>query len=41
LFLVAQSGILYPVVVRFENQNYAGVATNNFGLDEVEPAQKK
>jgi hypothetical protein len=41
VFPVAQSGILYPVVVRFENQNYAGVATNNFGLDEVEPAQKK
>lgn len=36
----AQSGILYPVVVRFENQNYAGVSTNNFGLDEVEPAKK-
>jgi len=36
-----QSGILYPVVVRFENQNYAGVSTNNFGLDEVEPAAKK
>lgn len=35
-----QSGILYPVVVRFENQNYAGVATNNFGLDEVEPVKK-
>ncbi len=36
----SQSGILYPVVVRFENQNYAGVATNNFGLDEVEPVKK-
>jgi len=36
---VDQSGILYPVVVRFENQNYAGVSTNNFGLDEVEPAK--
>ncbi len=34
-----QSGILYPVVVRFENQNYAGVSTNNFALDEVEPAK--
>jgi hypothetical protein len=30
-----QSGILYPVVVRFETQNYAGTTTNNFGLDEV------
>lgn len=38
--LCLQSGILYPVVVRFENQNYAGVATNNFGLDEVEPVKK-
>eukprot|EP00879_Flechtneria_rotunda_P000677 GHRR01000791.1.p1 GENE.GHRR01000791.1~~GHRR01000791.1.p1 ORF type:complete len:106 (+),score=27.58 GHRR01000791.1:165-482(+) len=37
---VDQSGILYPVVVRFENQNYAGVSTNNFALDEVEPASK-
>jgi hypothetical protein len=36
---VLQSGILYPVVVRFEQQNYAGVSTNNFGLDEVEPAK--
>jgi photosystem I subunit 4 len=34
-----QGGILYPVVVRFENQNYAGVSTNNFALDEVEAAQ--
>lgn len=31
-----QSGIRYPVVVRFEKQNYAGVATNNYALDEVE-----
>jgi hypothetical protein len=30
-----QSGILYPVVVRFDTQNYAGTTTNNFGLDEV------
>lgn len=35
-----QSGILYPVVVRFETQNYAGVNTNNFALDEVQPATK-
>jgi photosystem I subunit 4 len=34
-----QSGILYPVVVRFETQNYAGVNTNNFALDEVQPAK--
>ena len=32
---VDQGGILYPVVVRFDNQNYAGVSTNNFALDEV------
>lgn len=30
-----QSGVRYPVVVRFENQNYAGVTTNNYALDEV------
>ncbi len=29
------SGIRYPVVVRFEKVNYAGVATNNYALDEV------
>ena len=33
---VDQTGISYPVVVRFEKVNYAGVATNNYGLDEVE-----
>nr|6QPH_E Chain E, PsaE [Dunaliella salina]6RHZ_E Chain E, Photosystem I reaction center subunit IV, PsaE [Dunaliella salina]6SL5_E Chain E, PsaE [Dunaliella salina]6YXR_E Chain E, PsaE [Dunaliella salina] len=33
---VDQSGIRYPVVVRFENQNYAGVSTNNYALDEIE-----
>jgi photosystem I subunit 4 len=32
---VDQSGIRYPVVVRFENCNYAGVTTNNFALDEI------
>eukprot|EP00270_Netrium_digitus_P001158 TRINITY_DN11261_c0_g3_i1.p1 TRINITY_DN11261_c0_g3~~TRINITY_DN11261_c0_g3_i1.p1 ORF type:complete len:120 (+),score=21.55 TRINITY_DN11261_c0_g3_i1:137-496(+) len=32
---VDQSGIRYPVVVRFEKVNYAGVSTNNYGLDEV------
>lgn len=36
---VDQSGIKYPVVVRFEQQNYAGVTTNNFALDEVEAAK--
>ena len=33
---VDQSGIRYPVVVRFEKVNYAGVSTNNYALDEVE-----
>mmetsp|Transcript_38030 Transcript_38030/g.90357 ORF Transcript_38030/g.90357 Transcript_38030/m.90357 type:complete len:103 (+) Transcript_38030:91-399(+) len=33
---VDQSGIRYPVVVRFEKVNYAGVSTNNFAVDEVE-----
>lgn len=32
---LSQSGIRYPVVVRFDNQNYAGVTTNNYGLAEV------
>ncbi len=27
--------IRYPVIVRFNNVNYAGVNTNNFGLTEV------
>ena len=33
---IQQSGsVLYPVVVRFEKPNYAGVSTNNYALDEV------
>jgi len=32
---VDQSGIRYPVVVRFDKVNYAGVSTNNYAVDEV------
>ena len=38
LFGFMQSGIRYPVVVRFNTVNYAGVSTNNYALDEVEDA---
>ena len=32
---IDQSGIRYPVVVRFDNVNYSGTNTNNFALDEL------
>jgi len=32
---VDQSGIRYPVVVRFEKVNYGGTNTNNYALDEL------
>merc|ERR1719352_1604117 len=32
---IAKGGDRYPVVVRFEKVNYAGVATNNFALEEL------
>ncbi len=41
---VDKSGIRYPVIVRFERVNYAGVNTNNFAdyeLLEVEKATPK
>ena len=36
-----QSGIRYPVVVRFESVNYAGTNTNNFALDELVEVKKE
>lgn len=31
-----KSGIIYPVIVRFDKINYAGVNTNNFAKKELE-----
>jgi photosystem I subunit 4 len=33
---VDKSAVRYPVVVRFDKENYAGVTTNNFAVDELE-----
>lgn len=38
---VDQSGIRYPVVVRFEKVNYAGTNTNNFAIDELVEVKDK
>ncbi|MUG98441.1 photosystem I reaction center subunit IV [Scytonema sp. UIC 10036] len=41
---IDQSGIKYPVIVRFNNVNYAGINTNNFAeaeLVEVEAPKAK
>ena len=38
---VDQSGIRYPVVVRFDSVNYAGTNTNNFALDELVEVEKE
>ena len=38
---VDQSGIRYPVVVRFESVNYSGTNTNNFAIDELIEISKK
>nr|AAP79148.1 photosystem I protein PsaE [Bigelowiella natans] len=35
-----EDGILFPVTVRFDSVNYAGVSTNQFALDEVEVTGK-
>jgi photosystem I subunit 4 len=38
---VDKSGIRYPVVVRFQNVNYAGTNTNNFALNELTEVKDK
>merc|ERR1712078_800290 len=38
---VDQTGIRFPIVVRFDKVNYSGVSTNNYALDEVEEISSK
>jgi photosystem I subunit 4 len=38
---VDQSGIRYPVLVRFESVNYSGTNTNNFALNELKEVEEK
>ena len=38
---VDQSGIRYPVVVRFEKVNYSGTNTNNFAIEELTVVEDK
>lgn len=38
---VDQSGIRYPVVVRFEKVNYSGTNTNNFAIAELVEVKDK
>lgn len=38
---IDQSGIRYPVLVRFESVNYSGTNTNNFALNELKEIEEK
>ena len=38
---IDQSGIRYPVLVRFESVNYSGTNTNNFALNELKEVEEK